>query len=154
MKTIEEEIKQERFGSQQQKTVLNILITANAIRLSLARLFKPHGISTEQYNVLRILRGQKGAPIGVIGIQERMLDKSSNASRLVDKLLEKGLVERKGCPANRRQVEVFITKQGLNLLALLDGQIKEYEYNAIDELLDSDIEELNKILNKVRTHFN
>ena len=153
MKTIEEEIKQEKFVSYQQKIVLNILVTANWIRLTQGRLFKQYGISPEQYNVLRILRGQRGAAIGVNGIQERMLDKNSNASRLVDKLVEKELADRKGCPSDRRQVEIFITTKGLELLGILDAPVNNFEKES-SMMSPQEAEILNNLLNKFRTTFN
>ncbi len=153
MKTIEEEIRQEKFVSYQQKVVLNVLVTANWIRLSQGRMFKQHGISPEQYNVLRIIRGQKNQPIGVNAIQERMLDKNSNASRLVDKLVEKGLIDRKGCPSDRRQVEIFMTDQGLELLAELDDEVNKWEQEST-LVNKEEAEQLNQLLNKLRTVFN
>jgi DNA-binding MarR family transcriptional regulator len=153
MKTIEEEIQQEKFVSHQQKAVLNVLVTANCIRLSQGRMFKQHGISSEQYNVLRIIRGQKEAPIGVNAIQERMLDKNSNASRLVDKLVEKGLIDRKGCPSDRRQVEIFLTKEGSQLLTELDVKVGKWESEST-LINKEETEQLNLLLNKIRTVFN
>lgn len=150
MSTIEEEIQQTTFSSHRQKVALNILFTSNWLKAGQVGLFKQYGISPEQFNVLRILRGQKGNAIGVNGIQDRMLDKNSNASRLIDKLLEKELVDRKGCKNDRRQVEVFITTKGLELLASLDQMIARQEEETI-HLSDSDAETLNKLLNKLRT---
>jgi DNA-binding MarR family transcriptional regulator len=150
MSTIEQEIQQRVFKSVKQKVVLNVLYTANWLKTNQIPLFKQHGISPEQYNVLRILRGQKENAIGVNKIQERMLDKNSNASRLIDKLLEKGLVDRKGCKSDRRQVEIFITPKGMELLALLDEVISIQEQQMIN-LSDNDAEQLNELLNKLRT---
>ena len=84
---------------------------------------KPFGVSPEQYNVLRILRGQNGNPITVSSIQDRMLNKMSNASRLVEKLKQKGFVNREECPADRRQVDIVITEKGLSLLTQLQEEI-------------------------------
>src|SRR5690606_29173397 len=106
------------------KLVLNITVTSNAIQVSMKRFLKKFGLSPEQYNVLRILRGQKGKPVGILPIQDRMLDKMSNASRLVDKLELKKLVTRKQCPNDRRQVEVLITQKGMDLLAEIDKKIE------------------------------
>jgi DNA-binding MarR family transcriptional regulator len=108
--------------------------------------FRPYGITPQQYNILRILRGSAPQPCSVRMLTERMLDKNSNASRLVDKLLEKALVERKECPNDRRQVEVTITQKGLKLLVELDafvnsqdnilGDISTEEANRFSEILD------------------
>ncbi|MCU0441744.1 MAG: MarR family transcriptional regulator [Bacteroidia bacterium] len=150
MSTIEHEIQQQHFSSHKQKAILNIIFTANWLRSQQLQLFKSYGISPEQFNVLRILRGQKGKAIGVNGIQERMLDKNSNASRLVDKLIEKQFVERKSCANDRRQVEVFITNKGLSLLAELDEQIMAADDKYI-QLDAAESELLNTLLDKLRT---
>lgn len=151
MGSIESEIKQTRFTSHRQKAILNIVYTANWFRSSQIKLFKQFGVSPEQYNVLRILRGQKGNAIGVNGIQERMLDKNSNASRLIDKLVEKELVDRKGCQNDRRQVEVFITQGGLELLSEMDVLIEQQEETAVNLSID-EAEVLNELLDKIRTN--
>ncbi|MES2778804.1 MAG: MarR family transcriptional regulator [Bacteroidota bacterium] len=147
---LEQEIQQTRFSSIKQKVTLNILFTAGWLRSNQTRLFKEHGISGEQFNVLRILRGQKGNPIGVNAIQERMLDKNSNASRLIDKLKEKNLVERVGCKNDRRSVEVFITEAGSVLLKQMDVVMEEEESRSIHLSVD-DAEQLNHLLDKLRT---
>jgi DNA-binding MarR family transcriptional regulator len=150
-KTLEQEIKQKFFSHSKQKVMLNILFTANWLRGLQVQLFKKWNISPEQYNVLRILRGQKGNPIGISGIQSRMLDKSSNASRLVDKLIEKQLVERKWCSNDRRQVEVFISQQGLHLLEQIEPKMQEQE-QLLGCLTPKEEESLNILLNKLRTN--
>jgi DNA-binding MarR family transcriptional regulator len=152
MKSLEEEISQEKFSSEFQKAVLNISVTANVIRAASARFLKNYGVSAEQYNVLRILRGQKGKPASILLIQERMMDKSSNASRLVDKLELKELVTRKQCPSDRRQVEVGITEKGLALLAEIDKPLAEME-NAAGLVPEKDLKSVNEILNIIRNHY-
>lgn len=153
MSTIEKEIQQTIFSSFKQKALLNILYTANWFRAEQTRVFKVYGISPEQYNVLRILRGQKGNAIGVCGIQDRMLDKNSNASRLVEKLKEKNLLDRVSCVNDRRQVELFITPKGLDILEKLDTVLDTQERDAIN-LTPIESEQLNKLLNKIRTNNN
>lgn len=147
---LEKEIQQTKFSSKKQKATLNIIFTAGWLRCNQTRLFKSYGISGEQYNVLRILRGQRGNPIGVNGIQERMLDKNSNASRLIDKLKEKNLVERVGCKSDRRSVEIFITDAGKELLTQLDSVIEEQESKMI-MLSEEESSQLNELLDKLRT---
>lgn len=148
---IEDEIQQTRFASHKQKAVLNLVFTTGWLRCRQTRLLKNYGISPEQFNVLRILRGQKGNPIGVNGIQERMLDRSSNASRLIDKLKDKNLVDRVSCASDRRQVEIFITEEGMKLLADLDVVIAQEEDQSIN-LTPTEAEQLNYLLDKLRTH--
>src|SRR3989338_6623200 len=109
-------IKQKEFKSEFQKLFINIIYTANWLNNESIKTLKPFGISPQQYNVLRILKGQHPNAITVNNIIDRMLDKSSNASRLVDKLKQKGLVERDVCNNDRRQVDIKITKKGIALI--------------------------------------
>ena len=113
---IEDAIKQKEFKSEHQKLLINILYTANWLNNETLKALKPFGVSPQQYNVLRILKGQYPNSISVNNIIDRMLDKSSNASRLVDKLKQKDLVEREVCTNDRRQVDIKITAKGLKLL--------------------------------------
>ena len=113
-------------------------------------ILKPFDLSAEQYNVLRILRGQKGNPANMCIIQERMLAKTSNTTRLVDKLLLKELVTRNVCSENRRKIEVLITPKGLTLLATLDPKIEKHENSFTQNLTTAEIEQLNQLLEKYR----
>ena len=146
---LEKEIQQTRFRNQKHKALLNIVFTASWITCSQQRNFKDYGLTPQQYNVLRILRGQKGNPISVNGIQERMLDRSSNASRLIDKLLDKHLVNRIVCPNDRRQMEITVTEKGLELLAAMDDKINEAE-STFGSLTEDEAMELNRLLDKMR----
>ena len=91
------------------KTVINLSYTSRIIEEAIATKFKSYDLTMQQYNVLRILRGQKGNPANLSTIQERMVDRNSNTTRLVDKLIKKGWVKRNICKQNRRKVEIFIT---------------------------------------------
>ena len=119
---IGKEIKQTKFKSEHQKMLINILFTSGWLTSLHATNLKPFGISTQQYNILRILRGQHPSPATVNLLIDRMLDKNSNVSRLVEKLRLKKLVERATCPEDRRAVNVIITKKGMELLTELDKQ--------------------------------
>jgi len=132
------------------KTVLNILYTQNVIAEKFNEVLKPFDISSEQFNVLRILRGQKGCPANMSLIQDRMLAKTSNTTRLVDKLLSKGLVTRKVCPDNRRKMEVLITQTGLDLLQQIDPKIEQHELLFANNLNTEEIKMLNDLLEKFR----
>jgi DNA-binding MarR family transcriptional regulator len=145
---LELEIHQKKFSSEQQKALLNIIFTASFLHAEQNRTLKPYQISTQQYNVLRILRGQKGNPASIALIQERMLDKQSNASRLIDKLEAKKLVNRIQCPADKRRAEITISETGLSILLELDDKIKNLEKNI--PLNELEAKELNQMLNKVR----
>ena len=132
------------------KIILNILYTQNVITENFNEILKPYDISGEQYNVLRILRGQKGNPANMCMIQERMLAKTSNTTRLVDKLLLKELVTRKVCPENRRKIEVLITQKGLDVLKELDPKVTQHEESFSKNLNAEEINLLNQLLEKYR----
>ncbi len=146
---LEEAIQQKEFKDPYSKAVVNILYTQSYIVTLQSTLFKPFGLSPEQYNVLRILRGQNGKPITVSSIQDRMLNKMSNASRLVEKLKQKGHVVREECPTDRRQVDIVITDKGLEILERLQLDIHRLNREVI--MLDSEeISQLNHLLDKMR----
>lgn len=151
MKTIEEEIRQKKFANIYTKTDINLLFTAGWLQNFFTRLFKPYGISQQQYNVLRILRGQYPDAIMLSQITERMIDKMSNATRLVEKLRQKGLVTRELNHHSRRKVDIRITEAGLKLLDQLDVLLREDtppdRYKGINR---QDLELLNTILDKMR----
>jgi DNA-binding MarR family transcriptional regulator len=132
------------------KIILNIMYTQNILTEKFSELLKPYDISGEQYNVLRILRGQKGNPANMCVIQERMLAKTSNTTRLVDKLLLKELVTREVCPVNRRKIEVSITHKGLAVLKELDPKVTEHEESFSKNLNADEIIVLDQLLEKYR----
>lgn len=148
---IEDVIKSNVEMEVSKKAVLNIIYTQNVINEHFNEILKPYDLSGEQYNVLRILRGQKGAPANMCLIQERMLAKTSNTTRLVDKLLLKELVTREVCPENRRKIEVQITQKGLDVLSELDPKITENENKFSNNLSNTELEQLNELLEKFRT---
>lgn len=133
------------------KVILNIMYTHSLIGEKFAEVLKPYDLSSEQYNVLRILRGQKGNPANMCVIQERMIAKNSNTTRLIDKLLLKDLVTREVCPDNRRKIEVQITPKGLELLSELDPKVIEHEKLFSNNLTQEELSQLNHLLEKFRT---
>lgn len=148
--SIENDIKQQKpFKSSYQKLVVNIIYTSNWMNFEQQGLLKPFDLSSQQYNVLRILRGQYPNPITVNGIIERMLDKMSNASRLVDKLLLKGLVSRCDNAADRRACDIRITEKGNEVLALIDTHQAEWE-DAMKKISIEEAETLSSLLDKLR----
>lgn len=149
--TIEEIIKSTLPLSLEKKTILNIIYTKNILGDKFNELLKPFEISEEQYNVLRILRGQKAIPCNMSVIQERMLAKTSNTTRLVDKLLLKDLVNREICPENRRKMEISITQRGLNILSELDAKVQKHEHLFSENLTTDELTQLNLLLEKYRT---
>ncbi|MES2810874.1 MAG: MarR family transcriptional regulator [Bacteroidota bacterium] len=148
---IEEEIKSTIELSLAKKVLLNLSFTRHEIGDRFLEILKPYDLSSEQYNVLRILRGQKGKPANMACIQERMIAKTSNTTRLVDKLLSKELVIRKVCPENRRKMEITITDKGLAVLAELDPKVIEHENAFASKLSASELLQLNELLEKYRS---
>lgn len=146
---IEDAIKQKEFKDPYNKAVVNLLFTHGHIVSKQSALFKPFGLSPEQYNVLRILRGQQGNPITVSSIQDRMLNRMSNASRLVEKLKQKEFVSREECPSDRRQVDIVITEKGLEVLQRLEDAIYRLNRELV-QLDEKEIEQLNSLLDKLR----
>jgi DNA-binding MarR family transcriptional regulator len=147
---IEEIIKSKTPVAIEKKTLLNIMYSQITIADKFNEVLKPFDLSPEQFNVLRILRGQNGQPTNMFTIQERMIAKTSNTTRLVDKLLLKEYVTREICPNNRRKMEVAITQKGLNLLVNLDPLIIEHEQFFAKNLSDLELITLNELLEKFR----
>lgn len=132
------------------ETLLRIFLTRNTIKDSLLNVLKPHDLSLEQFNVLRILRGQNGNPLNLQDVQQRMVNKMSNTTRLVDKLILKDFVKRMQCANNRRKIELSITKSGLDKLLELDQRIDTTEKQATAALNPIELKELNKLLHKIQ----
>lgn len=147
---IEDVIKSAAPLSPAKRIVLNIMYTQNVLGESFNEILKPFDLSPEQFNVLRILRGAKGKPANMCVIQERMIAKTSNTTRLVDKLLLKDLVTREVCPDNRRKMEVMITEKGLEVLQALDPLVNGHEENYAANLSESEQEQLTLLLEKYR----
>jgi DNA-binding MarR family transcriptional regulator len=146
---LEDEIKQNKFKSEHHKMVLNIIYTAHWVELQNTRMLKPLGISPQQYNILRILRGQHPNPASITLLQDRMMDKMSNASRLVEKLRIKGLIERIQCEEDRRQCDVFISKMGLEVLKQLD-EVFDNQNESLKVLTHEEAKIVNELLDKLR----
>ncbi|MEZ4854659.1 MarR family winged helix-turn-helix transcriptional regulator [Flavobacterium sp.] len=148
---IEDEVKSTHPYSLAKKVKLNLLFTRNILVEHFQEILKPFDLSDEQFNVLRILRGQKGKPINMSSIQERMLTKNSNTTRLIDKLIDKEMVVRKICPKNRRKMEITITEKGLSVLTKLDPMVDNHLQTFSEKLTEKELETLNILLEKLRT---
>jgi DNA-binding MarR family transcriptional regulator len=143
---IEQAIQQPLFKSEKEKAILNLMYTNSWLCMKQIRFFKQFGLSPQQYNVLRILKGQYPNSVSISIIQDRMLDKMSNASRLVDKLKKRELIERNECPKDRRQMDVILIQKGIDLLKEIEqheeqlngmmGPISKNEANTLNQLLD------------------
>ena len=130
-------------------TVVGMLKAGNKAEKYLNGTLKPFEVSLQQFNVLRILRGRKGKAANLNTVQQRMIHKMSNTSRLIDKLIEKKLVERDICPDNRRKIEIFITKKGQDLLENLDNKIQMTEAEILKPLSIEDQKILRNLINKI-----
>lgn len=148
MPGIDQEL-QSRFTSEQQKALLNVLFTANWLRTHQVLRFKPYGISAQQYNILRILRGAKDR-MRAQSVKERMIDRAPNATRLTDKLIDKGLVARERCGDDRRVIYVRITAKGLELMERIDRETEPDIDRLLERLSDNDAKAINAALDQWR----
>lgn len=146
---LEEEIKQNSFNNELQKLAVNIIYTHSWLISHQSKVFDKYNITTQQYNILRILRGQYPKPTTVSLLKGRMLDKMSDASRLVERLRTKDLVERNHCKEDRRRAEVIITEKGLKLLEELDS-IDESIKNLFSNISEEEAKAVNVIFDKLR----
>jgi DNA-binding MarR family transcriptional regulator len=147
--SLENDIQQQEFRSESQKAILNILYTCYFVQDKMNALFKNYDITRQQYNVLRILRGQYPGHASVNLIRDRMLDKMSDASRIVERLRIKDLVSRKSAEKDKRAVEVTITEAGLKLLDDMQESVDEFE-SLLNNLSEGETRQLNTLLDKIR----
>ena len=145
---IEQAIKQNKFVSIHQKAVLNLIYTSNWLVNKQYEFFKPFGITGQQFNVLRILKGQYPNPISAKEIKSRMLDMNSDISRLLERLTRKNLVERKSCLEDRRANDVIITQKGIDLLKQINRN--QSSIDRIFALSEDEALQLSNLLNKSR----
>src|SRR6516162_4620251 len=118
--TLEKDINQQVFRSDYQKAIINLIYTFNWVNEKINRQFEPFDITQQQFNILRILRGA-GQPLSTLQIRQRMLDKMSDTSRIVDRLIKKGMVKKSVCREDRRLVDVLLTDKGKKLLQTMDA---------------------------------
>ena len=147
---IEKDINQQHFQSEAQKAMINLMYTHSWVTERIKEILAEQSITMQQFNILRILRGSDPMPLSTLSIRERMLDKMSDTSRIVDRLLAKGLVDKKTCATDKRLVDVYITCEGKKLLEKLDN--KSDVMNSItSKLSNSELEKLNELLDLLRT---
>ncbi len=147
---LNKEIKQKKFINEWQKSIVNLIFTHSWLKTRLTKHLKPFGITMQQYNVLRILNGQYPRPISTSVIRDRMLDKMSDASRIVERLYKKDLVKRKPCSTDRRLVDVVITEKGRALIKEIDVIAAEMT-NIFGKLSEAEAQQLNTLLDKIRS---
>ncbi|MBD0293738.1 MAG: MarR family transcriptional regulator [Flavisolibacter sp.] len=146
---IEKEIHQATFHSKKQKAMINLLYTYGWVLERIKNFLAREDITHQQYNILRILRGAAPEPLSTLQIRERMLDKMSDTSRIVDRLILKGLVKKCTCPKDKRLVDVTITEKGQQLLKNLDDEAHEMEA-IMGSLTEKEADMLNTLLDKLR----
>lgn len=146
---LEDAIQQKSFKSPYQKLAVNLLYTSNWLNHHYAHFFRETDLTTQQYNVLRILRGQYPEHCSLKLVKERMLDRMSDASRIVDKLVKKHYITRKQCPSDRRAVHLIISEKGLKLLENLD-HIDETTKDIFKSLTREQVDTLNSLLDDLR----
>ncbi|MEY3208307.1 MAG: hypothetical protein RL064_338 [Bacteroidota bacterium] len=149
---IEKEIQQTNFRNEFQKLAINLLYTANWLNERISRMLLKEEITQQQYNILRILRGSDH-PLSTLQIRERMLDKMSDTSRIVDRLICKELVQKNACQSDKRLVDIILTEKGLKLVNKLDSL--DVQLDALLSGLDENEAAMtNQILDKLRAHNN
>ena len=144
-------LRQEMGQETTRDTVISILTSGYKINDELSSLFKKFDLSLPQFNVLRILTGQRGKPANLSTVQERMIHKMSNTTRLIDKLIQKGFVKRNICENNRRKIEIYITNSGLELLKSIDETLNNKESFILENINLEEKKELLRILSKIKT---
>ncbi len=145
---IEKDIQQTNFRNEFQKMGINIIYTANWLNEKMGQILSTEDITQQQYNILRILRGSD-APLSTLKIRERMLDKMSDTSRIVDRLIVKGLVEKTACVKDKRLVDITVTKKGLQLLEKLDALNEQIDF-ILKGVSEKEATTINQILDKLR----
>lgn len=145
---IEEEIKQAKFKSPYQKAVINLIFTSNWLQGQQQEFFKRYGITNQQFNILRILKGQYPKSTSGTEIKSRMLDKNSDVSRLLDRLAIKKLILKQVCPNDKRAADITITQEGLDILSELDR--KQKQIDTVLKLTEEEAEMLSNLLDKGR----
>ena len=148
MKPIDEEIKS-KFANNKVRMMVNLMYTTNCIKNHFTDFLKPYEISSQQFNILRILRGD-GDWLAMSIVKDRMIEKSPNATRLADKMIAKDLIERKRCDNDRRVVYVKITKEGLKLLKEIDEVNNEDRINYIENVTEEEAKIVSDLLDKLR----
>lgn len=147
---LEDEIRQKNFKSEYEKGLINMIYTYNWMDTRIKSFLKKYGITPQQFNVLRILRGQHPKPCTVNLLKERMLDKMSDASRIVERLRLKKMLARNVSSSDRRSVDIMISQAGLDLLSRLDMELDQLHRDIFSNLSEAEIVQLNDLLDQLR----
>ena len=146
---IEKDIQQPTFRNPHQKAAINLIYTLSWMREKTNTIFEAEDITPQQFNILRILRGSFPQPLSTLQIRERMLEKMSDTSRIVDRLITKGLVKKLTCKNDRRLVDVIISDKGKKILERLDARQEEID-SVLGNLSEKDANILSDLLDKIR----
>ena len=146
--SIEKDIQQQTFRNEYQKATVNIFFSANWLQEKVKGFLEAEKITPQQYNILRILKGAK-APLSTLQIRERMLDKMSDTSRIVERMLKKNLVVKNVCPKDKRLVDIIISKHGMDILDKLDKKNNQMD-NLLEKITTDEAKTLNRLLDKMR----
>ncbi len=150
--SLEEELRVSKFKSSKHRLIVNLLYTHNWMTSQMQVIFKRHGVTNQQYNILRILRGSNPKPCTIQLLKQRMLDKQPDVSRLIDRLEAKSLVSRTINLEDRRKMDVIITEKGLALLKEMDPAVSGFD-DVFAGLADEEADQINKLLDKARDYF-
>ncbi len=146
---IEDQIQQRTFSNEWHKLRVNLMYTSNWLRGELTQFLKPFGITQQQFNILRILRGQHPDALSTQQLRERLIDRMSDTSRLVDRLQQKGLACKGECRKDKRLVDITITEKGLTLLCQIDERMADLDKN-MQSLTEQEAKVLNRLLDRLR----
>ena len=146
---VEDRIKTDQPLPLQRRTIIHLMLVNIQIGEQMSHALKPFEVSLQQFNVLRILRGQKGKPANLSTLNDRMVSRMSNTTRLVDKLIAKGLVHRNTCPENRRKVEIRLTEKGMESLSAMDQAVDAAENKLMGSFTEEQLRQLNDLLDQV-----
>jgi len=146
---LERAIKQKEFSNDRLRAAVNLYYTSARMQSFETGVLKPYGISLQQFNLLRILRGQKGNPISISEIAIRMIDKMSNTSRLAEKLRSKELIARNTCSQDRRKVEIILTETGYDLISAASTDMDAAIVEKLSSLTSQEVTDLNHLLDKI-----
>src|SRR5687768_15955321 len=147
---LEKDIHQEKFRSDRHKAMLNVIYTYGWIIERIKQFLSKEDITHQQFNILRILRGAAPNPLSTLQIRERMLDKMSDTSRIVDRMVTKGLVKKVVCSKDKRLVDVTITEKGQQLLLKLDAEANQMDKAIMNNITESEAETISRLLDKLR----
>lgn len=151
--SIEKDIRQEKFASTKQRAMINLLFTYGWTIERIKSFLAKEDITHQQFNILRILRGSHPKPLSTLQIRERMLDKMSDTSRIVDRLVIKGLVKKSICPSDKRLVDIVITDKGQKILKKIDAAT-DFTQDIMSNLSEEEADQLSSLLDKLRASEN